>query len=136
MDIARGAFGDVGGGTKPIDQLLAQQQVRILPDAFPLAGSFRLARRGDGQGFRNHLGVSKMLVLSRKKDGVVRIGDDIQVYVIEIRGDKVRLGFTAPPGVSIHREEIYNKIKESTTEDCTLAVAIAGVISRAKAGDA
>jgi carbon storage regulator len=75
-----------------------------------------------------------MLVLSRKKDGVVRIGDDIQVYVIEIRGDKVRLGFTAPPGVSIHREEIYNKIKESNAEDCSLAIAIAGVISRAKEG--
>jgi len=53
-----------------------------------------------------------MLVLSRKKSEVVCIGDDVRVTVVEIRGDKVRLGFQAPGDTKIHREEIYLKIKE------------------------
>lgn len=52
-----------------------------------------------------------MLVLSRKKDGVIRIGDDIEICVIDIRGDKVRLGVVAPNNVSVHREEVYQAIK-------------------------
>jgi carbon storage regulator len=46
------------------------------------------------------------LVLSRKKDEVIRIGDDITVMVIEIRGDKVRLKVDAPQSVRVDREEI------------------------------
>lgn len=52
-----------------------------------------------------------MLVLSRKKDEKIIIGDDIELMVIEIRGDKVRLGIAAPKDVSVHREEVYNAIK-------------------------
>lgn len=52
-----------------------------------------------------------MLVLSRQREEVVRIGDDIRVRVVDIRGDKVRLGFEAPPEIKIHREEVYLKIK-------------------------
>ena len=48
-----------------------------------------------------------MLGLSRKKNEAIRIGDDIVVYVTEIRGDKVRLAFKAPKDVPIYREEIY-----------------------------
>lgn len=50
------------------------------------------------------------MVLSRHRDEVVRIGDDIIVSVIEIRGDKVRLGFTAPGDIPVHRGEIYDAI--------------------------
>jgi carbon storage regulator len=53
-----------------------------------------------------------MLVLSRQRDEVVKIGDDIEVTVIDIRGDKVRLGFTAPKGVSVHRQEVYDAIQK------------------------
>ena len=49
-----------------------------------------------------------MLVLSRKKNETVMIGDDIKVFVIEIRGDQVRLGFEAPKDVPVHRKEIYD----------------------------
>jgi carbon storage regulator len=52
-----------------------------------------------------------MLVLSRKTGEAIRIGDDIIVRVVEIRGDKVRLAFEAPRTVSVHREEIYDAIQ-------------------------
>lgn len=52
-----------------------------------------------------------MLVLSRKKDERIIIGDVITVMVIEIRGDKVRLGIDAPKNVTVHREEVYHAIK-------------------------
>ena len=48
-----------------------------------------------------------MLVLSRKQDEKIRIGDDITLMVISIQGDKVRLGIDAPKHLSIHREEVY-----------------------------
>lgn len=57
-----------------------------------------------------------MLVLSRKKDEKIVIGDNITLMVIEIRGDKVRLGIDAPRDVTVHREEIYDAIKRETTE--------------------
>lgn len=52
-----------------------------------------------------------MLVLSRKKDEKIIIGDDIIIMVIEIRGDKVRLGIEAPKEISVHREEVYEAIQ-------------------------
>jgi carbon storage regulator len=52
-----------------------------------------------------------MLVLSRKKDEKIVIGDNITLMVIEIRGDKVRLGIEAPKDVTVHREEVYEAIK-------------------------
>lgn len=56
-----------------------------------------------------------MLVLSRKKDEKIVIGDNITLMVIEIRGDKVRLGIDAPRDVTVHREEIYDAIKREET---------------------
>lgn len=52
-----------------------------------------------------------MLVLSRKQNHRVMIGDDITVCVVEIRGDKVRLGFEAPASVAIHRHEVWQAIQ-------------------------
>ena len=57
-----------------------------------------------------------MLVLSRKKTESVRIGSDIVVTILEIRGDKVRLGLSAPENVSIHRQEVYEKIIQLAEE--------------------
>lgn len=48
-----------------------------------------------------------MLVLSRIKDEKIIIGDNITIMVIEVRGEKVRLGIDAPKDVTIHREEVY-----------------------------
>jgi carbon storage regulator len=57
-----------------------------------------------------------MLVLSRKKDEKIVIGDNISIMVVEIRGDKVRLGIDAPRDVSVHRREVYEAIKRKETE--------------------
>ena len=54
-----------------------------------------------------------MLVLSRKKGESIIINDNIVVVVVDIRGDKVRLGFDAPKDVPIHRKEVYDAIKRS-----------------------
>jgi len=51
-----------------------------------------------------------MLVLSRKKGERIVIGDSISLIVIEIRGDKVRLGIEAPRDLTVHREEVANRI--------------------------
>ena len=53
-----------------------------------------------------------MLVLSRKQDEKIMIGDSITLMVISIQGDKVRLGIEAPKEVSIHREEVYQAIQQ------------------------
>ena len=52
-----------------------------------------------------------MLVLSRQRDETIIIGDDIEITVVDIRGEKVRLGITAPSHVSVHRKEVYDAIK-------------------------
>lgn len=52
-----------------------------------------------------------MLVLSRKVGQKIRIGDGTELIVVDIRGDKVRLGFSAPPEVPIHRQEVYEAIQ-------------------------
>ena len=52
-----------------------------------------------------------MLVLARQRDETIVIGDDIEVTVVDIRGDKVRLGISAPKTVSVHRKEIYDAIR-------------------------
>ena len=57
-----------------------------------------------------------MLVLSRKQDEKIVIGDNISLMVISIQGDKVRLGIDAPKDISIHRQEVYEAIKRKQLE--------------------
>ena len=58
-----------------------------------------------------------MLVLSRKKDESVVINNDIRIVVVEIRGDKVRLGVEAPKEVPVHRSEVYEAINGDESEN-------------------
>lgn len=53
-----------------------------------------------------------MLVLARQRDETIMIGDDIEVTVVDIRGDKVRLGINAPKDVSVHRKEVWLAIRK------------------------
>ncbi|MEM6690292.1 MAG: carbon storage regulator CsrA [Planctomycetota bacterium] len=54
-----------------------------------------------------------MLVLSRKKNESIVINNDIRIVIVEIRGDKVRLGVEAPREVPVHRREVYEAIKNA-----------------------
>ena len=55
-----------------------------------------------------------MLVLSRQRDETIVIGDDIEITVVDIRGEKVRLGINAPPHISVHRKEVYEAMKRES----------------------
>lgn len=57
-----------------------------------------------------------MLVLSRQRDESIMIGDNIEVTVVEIRGDKVRLGVNAPKEISVHRKEVYDAIRRENKQ--------------------
>lgn len=61
-----------------------------------------------------------MLVLARKHRESIVIGDDIEITVVAIRGDKVRLGVKAPNSISVHRREVYDAIvrRQSEAEIC------------------
>jgi carbon storage regulator len=52
-----------------------------------------------------------MLVLSRQRDESIFIGDNIKITVVDIRGDKVRLGIEAPTEIPVHRQEVYEAIQ-------------------------
>src|SRR5437763_16876620 len=52
-----------------------------------------------------------MLVLSRHRDESIMIGDDIVITIVDIRGDKVRLGIDAPSDIPVHRQEVYDAIQ-------------------------
>lgn len=52
-----------------------------------------------------------MLVLSRQRDESIMIGDDVEIIIVDVRGDKVRLGITAPKHIPVHQREIYDAIQ-------------------------
>ncbi|MHC4127299.1 MAG: carbon storage regulator CsrA [Planctomycetota bacterium] len=57
-----------------------------------------------------------MLVLSRQRDETIMIGDDIELTIVDIRGDKVRVGINAPSHVAVHRKEVYDAIKRENEQ--------------------
>jgi carbon storage regulator len=61
-----------------------------------------------------------MLVLSRQRDESIIIGDNIIVTVVDVRGDKVRLGIEAPREVSVHRREVYEAIKRENQQSAQI----------------
>lgn len=72
-----------------------------------------------------------MLVLSRQRDESIIIGDNVQITVVDIRGDKVRLGIVAPSEISVHRKEVYEAIQREnrkaagvTTQDLASAASV------------
>ena len=61
-----------------------------------------------------------MLVLSRQRDETIMIGDEIELTVVDIRGDKVRLGIKAPSCIAVHRKEVYDAIKRENEQAASL----------------
>lgn len=62
-----------------------------------------------------------MLVLSRHRDESIMIGDDIVVTIVDIRGDKVRLGIEAPSNIPVHRQEVYEAIQRENRKASQLS---------------
>jgi carbon storage regulator len=76
-----------------------------------------------------------MLVLSRQRDESIIIGDNIVVTIVDVRGDKVRLGIEAPREVSVHRREVYEAIQRENQQASKIQLDDARQIGRAP-GDA
>jgi carbon storage regulator len=55
-------------------------------------------------------------VLSRQRDETIMIGDDVEITIVDIRGDKVRLGINAPRHIQVHRKEVYEAIKRENQQ--------------------
>lgn len=62
-----------------------------------------------------------MLVLSRQRDESIMIGDNVQVTIVDIRGDKVRLGIVAPNEIPVHRKEVYDAIQRENRKAAEVA---------------
>jgi carbon storage regulator len=70
-----------------------------------------------------------MLVLSRQRDESIIIGDDVVVTVVDVRGDKVKLGIDAPQSISVHRREVYESIRRENQQAARLRLGDAGDLS-------
>lgn len=68
-------------------------------------------------GNDQHKKESKMLVLSRQRDESIMIGDDVEITIVDVRGDKVRLGINAPRSIAVHRKEIYEAIQREKAQN-------------------
>jgi carbon storage regulator len=76
-----------------------------------------------------------MLVLTRQRDESIMVGDDVEVTLVDIRGDKVRIGITAPRHVSVHRKEIYEAIqRENRAAAQAKGVEVIGSVGGVPAG--
>lgn len=53
-----------------------------------------------------------MLVLTRKLNESIMVGDDVKITIVDVKGDQVKLGITAPRQVAVHREEVYREIRK------------------------
>ena len=84
-----------------------------------------------------------MLVLSRRKDETIMIGDNVEITIVDIKGDTVRLGIQAPRAISVHRKEIYEAIqaeniaaaKQQAVPDKTAIGGLAQMLKKQKGED-
>jgi carbon storage regulator len=77
-----------------------------------------------------------VLVLTRRINQSIKIGDDVEIMIIEVRGDQVRLGVSAPREVAVHRKEVYLQIQQenvraaqAAASDETVTAALTGFLS-------
>ncbi|UOQ85173.1 carbon storage regulator CsrA [Gracilibacillus salinarum] len=71
-----------------------------------------------------------MLVLTRKLNEAIQIGDDIEVKIIDIDGDQIKLGISAPKTVDIHRKEIYQAIQDENNNAASISVDMIDLIKK------
>lgn len=68
-----------------------------------------------------------MLVLSRKKNESIIIGDDVEIVIVDIKGDQVKIGIKAPRSVSVHRAEVYEEIQLENKKAATAPKQLSGL---------
>ncbi|MCR4399677.1 MAG: carbon storage regulator CsrA [Syntrophomonadaceae bacterium] len=71
-----------------------------------------------------------MLVLTRKTDEAILLGDDIRITIVEIQGDRVRIGIEAPRSLPVYREEVYRAVREENRRAVLGSKAVADLGSR------
>lgn len=76
-----------------------------------------------------------MLVLTRKKNQSIRIGDDIEIKVLGVEGDQIKLGIHAPKSIDIHRKEIYEAIQKENSEAANVSRDVLEVLRKNKNND-
>lgn len=57
-----------------------------------------------------------MLVLTRKLNESIMVGDDVKITIVDVKGDQVKLGITAPRQIAVHREEVYREIQKENQQ--------------------
>ncbi len=73
-----------------------------------------------------------MLILTRKEGQSIRIGDDIEISVLEVKGRQTRIGIKAPKGMPIHREEVFQRIKRENIQAATMPEDVEAFLDRKK----
>ncbi|TMN21352.1 carbon storage regulator CsrA [Lentibacillus cibarius] len=73
-----------------------------------------------------------MLVLTRKRNESIQIGDDIEIKILAIDGDQIKLGIDAPKTVDIHRKEIYLDIQEQNNEAASLSTDVLELLQKSE----
>ena len=76
-----------------------------------------------------------MLLLTRKLGENIRIGDDVKITIVEVKGNHVKLGIDAPPSVKVHREEIYERIQQENRRAQALQAGGGGTPAAGNAGN-
>lgn len=84
---------------------------------------------------KQHIKEPEMLVLSRHRDESIMIGDDVVITVVDIRGDKVRLGIQAPQDIPVHRQEVYEAIQRENRKAAQLQPTDTQPIAKPKRND-
>lgn len=73
-----------------------------------------------------------MLVLSRKNQEAIKIGNDIEITIIAIEGEQVKIGIDAPKNIEIHRKELVQAIEEQNTEAANISVSLSSLLKEKK----
>ncbi len=73
-------------------------------------------------------------MLSRQRDETIMIGDEIQITVVDVRGDKVRLGISAPARIAVHRKEVYEAIRAENEQAAAITAAALPTVGASPSG--
>lgn len=65
-----------------------------------------------------------MLILSRRNGESIRIGDEVTITILQCRGGQVKIGINAPREVAVHREEVYDRLKQDLPKNCASSVPV------------